>query len=171
MTLDRTSPSHPRGEALARELVTIHQHLRHDLQKVRELARRLAAGSPATEIRAGIAELSIKSPVWALRLGCRRYCEFVHLHHGLEDRMLFPGLRRAHPEVAGALDKLEADHEAIAILLADVDSAVILTAEDQTHRAETVLALDRLADHLLAHLDFEEASLTPILRQLDGWPS
>ena len=170
MTDNPTPIAHPRGEALVRELVTIHLHLRHDLQLVRELAQGLTAGVPAAEIRAGVAELAIKSPVWALRLNCRRYCEFVHLHHGLEDRMLFPGLRRSYPELTVALDKLEADHEEIAVLLADVDATVTMLVEDETRRAAAVRALDRLADHLFAHLDYEEASLTPVLRQMDAWP-
>ena len=165
-----TPAAHPRGEAMARELVTIHQHLRHDLRRVRELAQELTAGVPADKIRAGVADLAIKSPVWTLRLNCRRYCEFVHLHHGIEDRMLFPGLRRAYPELAAVLDKLEADHEEIAVLLADVDASVAVLVEDETRRAAAVRALDRLADHLIAHLDYEEASLTPVLRRMDAWP-
>jgi hypothetical protein len=155
---------------MVRELLAIHRMLRRDLQQVRALAQGLAAGAPAADIRAGIAELAIKSPVWALRLHCRHYCEFVRLHHGLEDRMLFPGLRRVYPELGPALDKLESDHEEVALLLEDVDSAVAVLVEDETRRGAAVTALDRLANHLLAHLDFEEQSLSPALGQLDDWP-
>ncbi len=43
-------------------------------------------------------------------------------------------------------------------------------ADDDTRRAEAVHALDRLGNQLVARLDFEKASLTPILRQIGDWP-
>ncbi len=148
----------------------IHAHLRRDLNRVRELTRALGDGAPTEEIREGISTLSVKSPVWALRRGCRHYCYFVRMHHGIEDRMLFPSLRRQFPGLASAIDTLEADHEEVAVILDEVDAAAEELSEDAESRTATMRSLDRLADHLFTHLDFEETVVIPALSRMDGWP-
>jgi hemerythrin superfamily protein len=55
----------------------------------------------------------------------RSYCRVVTQHHTLEDRTVFPHLRRSDPELVPVLDRLAAEHETIADLLERVDGALV----------------------------------------------
>ena len=51
--------------------------------------------------------IEVRSQVWALQsrellaqlgAGCLRHCRFVHAHHGAEDALLFPAVRKGGPD-------------------------------------------------------------------------
>jgi hemerythrin-like domain-containing protein len=94
----------------------------------------------------------------------------VHSHHHIEDIALFPGLRRANPALHNIIDKLEADHVVVAGHLDAVEAAADRILTDESARTELADALRGLAEHLLTHLDYEEANITPTLRRLRAWP-
>ena len=156
------------GEALVQELLWIHDVIRRDLAIVRELAGAVAAGEPAADVTSRLRELETRGPLWQLKYGCLQYCRHVHGHHSFEDTAWFPGLRAANPELGQTLDRLQSEHREVAELLHEVEvAAVDLETSDSTDtRARVRDALARLDEHLLAHLAFEEETITPTLLEL-----
>jgi len=155
------------------ELQAVHELIRADLARVTLLADATAGGAASAEVRARLGELKSSTILWQLRYGCLRHCRFVHSHHGLEDRALFPGLRSREPELGPVLDKLEADHRTVSALLDGVEEATAKLdreAGSAASRARLTGALAALAEALLEHLDYEERSLEPTLGRLRSWP-
>lgn len=94
-----------------------------------------------------------------LRTRCLYYCHHVEMHHTVESHFLFTALKERFPEHAAVIDRLEAEHVKVAEILRDIERAADVKPE-----------LERLSEELLAHLDYEEEQLIPLLAQLDGWP-
>jgi len=161
------------GEAMAEELLWVHSKIRHDLGVIRELAERVRDGAPTEEIRSEIASLQTNSPLWKLRVNCLYYCRIVHTHHRIEDRMLFPALRQTNPVLDPVVDRLESDHVRIGGHLDEVEAGVegLVTSDGPETRQQLVDALNRLAEHLLAHLKYEEESIVPTMRTWETWPN
>jgi hypothetical protein len=161
----------PHGEALVREILWVHGIIRDNLRVVEGLVRKINEGAPGEQIQAEVGDLARTSALWTLRVNCMRYCSLVHHHHKLEDVALFPGLRRANPDLCPVVDKLEADHAVVASLLDEVEGAAARILKEEAERGRLSDALQRLSEHLLAHLDYEEASISPTLRRLTDWPT
>lgn len=175
MTQKRATGNRPGpapGEHLVQELRWVHGVLRHDLRTISALADEVTAGASAQRVGKAIRSLQTSSPLWQLRVNCLRYCAFVHAHHGGEDVRLFPALRRANPALNPVVDRLEADHRTVSDLLDQVESLARLIGgdDDPQIRQRLVTTLRQLASTLLAHLDFEEESISPTLRQWRQWP-
>ena len=153
------------------ELLWVHAAIRRDLGIVEELAKRAAAGLGPEEISVQVGELQTNGPLWQLKVNCLHYCTFVHHHHRFEDAGIFPTLRRVEPAIGPVVDKLEADHRDVAALLEAVEekTEALNDAERPEVRSELVTALEALAEILLAHLEFEERSLEPVLAKMSGW--
>jgi hypothetical protein len=166
-------PVTEQGEALYRDLLWVHGLLRQDLATVERLAAEVAAGAEADAVVAGVRTLETTGPLWRLRASCLHYCRFVHGHHRLEDRALFPELRRVNPALGPVVDRLQEDHRRVAGLLEDVESAAGALDEADTPEARTAVAdaLEALASHLLAHLELEEESVAETLRRWEPRPS
>lgn len=160
----------PRGEALVEELRWVHGIIRSNLETVEMLVERINGGTSAGEIQAEVHDLAHTSALWTLRVNCLRYCSLVHHHHKLEDAALFPGLRRANPDLCPVIDKLEADHAVVSTILDEIEVANARIITDEAARVELATALKKLREYLLAHLDYEETNISPTLRRLDGWP-
>jgi hemerythrin HHE cation binding domain-containing protein len=156
------------GNPLFEELLHIHGLIRADLAKVELLAEDCAGGAAPAELQARIADLKSSSLLWQLKLGCLRHCRFVHGHHGLEDRAVFPSVRRVAPELGPAIDRLERDHREVANLLAAVERAA-LEVDVAGGRGRLVAALTELSALLLDHLDREERDLEPALARMHSW--
>lgn len=172
MSVAQAQPSNPRGEALVQQLLWVHRMIRADLATVRRLADDVLAGRPAAEVHSGVEALAAAGPLWSLRINCLRYCRFVHMHHHGESHLLFPTVRATHPGMSAVVDRLEADHVAVASMLNDIEAANAELIHDDTPqtRRRVVDALTALADRLLVHLDYEEEQLGPVLRAWDRWP-
>jgi len=164
--------SAPFGELLFQELKWIHGVLRRDLGTYLRLAEEAAQGAPAERLERDVVQLETRSPLWMIRTNCLYYCRFVHGHHTLEDRHLFPALRRSNPALGPVVDRLEADHRRVAEYLKEIEAAADeLVAEDTGEGRERLIgSLNSLAEHLLAHLAYEEENISPTLRQWDRWP-
>jgi Hemerythrin HHE cation binding domain len=150
------------GDRMGEDLRWVHGMLRRDLATVRELAAEIAAGGHPDDVGDRLRRLQTQSPLWQLRSNCLYYCQLVHHHHHLEDIALFPAVRAANPALSGAVDRLESDHRKVSDLLDRVE-ALAGEARDGVN-TELVDALRELSDHLLEHLDFEEATLIPEFR-------
>ena len=105
------------------ELRGVHEMIRRDLAHVTLLAEDAAGGAAPEEIRERVAALKSSSILWQLKLGCLRHCRFVEAHHGLEDRAIFPVIRRVDPELDPVVDKLESDHRAVAEHVHELEAA------------------------------------------------
>ena len=154
------------------ELLAIHALIRQDLAKVTLLAEDASAGADGGEIARRIEALRASSLLWQLKLGCLAHCRFVHGHHSLEDRAIFPTLRRVDPEISPAIDRLEAEHREISLLLAAVEREAIELGQhndDHAARVRLVAALEHLGELLLDHLEFEEKSLEGALGRMRSW--
>lgn len=167
--LEEGSPN-PHGEAMVNELAYIHGIIRENLAAIRAVTDMVVTGVAPEDLQAELKQLSATNIIWTLRTGCLRYCHLVHSHHGGEDAHFFPGLRRLNPVLRPVIDKLEADHLAIARYLDSVEAAAKLIATDDAARSELADALNALSEHLIVHLDYEEENLNPTLRRLTGWP-
>ena len=143
--------------------------IRRDLQIVRDLAVAVAGGESADTVRATVATLAASSPIWALRVYCLHYCRFVHSHHHYEDMSWFPRLRRANPDLNPVVDRLQQEHKVVASYLDRIEETAAALENDDGARSELVDALNQLAEHLLKHLDYEEASVIPTLRRMSDW--
>jgi hypothetical protein len=162
----------PRGEALVAELQWVHDMIRRDLHKVRQLADGTAEGQPASQIRAGIRTLAAAGPLWQLKVNCLSYCRFVHSHHHVESAVLFPALRRSNPALNPVVDRLEREHHAVSGLLEEVEAAAQSLAghDEAAARERLTTALRDLSASLLEHLQYEEDHIADTLRTWPGWP-
>ncbi|MGN9912850.1 hemerythrin domain-containing protein [Phytohabitans sp. LJ34] len=160
-----------REASLFGELLRVHDMLRRDLAAVKEIAAAAAAGEPAVRVRDGLDALHARGPLLQLKANCLGYCQLVHAHHGGEDGMLFPAVRRAAPHLAGTVDRLEEDHRTVSDLLDKIEAAARdLGSDGDAARVRLVEALDSLTTHLHEHLAFEEQALAPVLRTWTHWP-
>jgi alkanesulfonate monooxygenase SsuD/methylene tetrahydromethanopterin reductase-like flavin-dependent oxidoreductase (luciferase family) len=171
---ESTRPTHtdPAAAAYSRpehaqHLVDIHDHLRSELEQVRDLLEQVRRGHLTVgAARSVVNTMSMRQNNWTLGAYCESYCRVVTGHHTLEDASVFPHLRRAEPGLGPVLDRLHEEHDVIHDVLEQFDRALVrLVAEDGTgHAGEEVLdgvqrALDLLTDTLLSHLAYEEREL------------
>ena len=149
------------GRALARDLVTVHDHLRSELGQLRDMIAQVAAGSlDPGAARSGISKLTMRQNQWTVGAYCESYCRLVGLHHTIEDTSLFPGLGRLDSRLSPVTARLHEEHEVIAGLLARVDSALVSLVTDPVPGMPLVrAAVDLLTDALLSHLSYEEHQL------------
>jgi len=156
------------GQALARELVAVHDHLRSELSQLREMIGQVAAGQldPGTA-RSEIAKLTMRQNQWTIGAYCESYCRLVGQHHTIEDQALFPGLRSLDRRLTPVVDRLQAEHVVIAGVLERVDTALVaLVTSPVTGMPELRAAADLLTDTLLSHLAYEEGELLEPLGRL-----
>lgn len=170
MLLRSTEGEQQPGEPFVQELLWVHGMIRRDLVAVRHLAAASLKGASPEDLSAEIESLQTKGPLWKLRMNCVHYCRFVHGHHSLEDQALFPALLESNPGLSLVIDKLEADHREIAVLLDEIEESIgeLQWDESPSPRQRLVGALDSLSENLLAHLDYEEEALSPTLRSWTG---
>lgn len=95
------------------------------------------------------------------------YRQALHGHHVVEDTNIFPDIRTKHPALASALDKLTQQHHQIDPILEKGDAAFA----DLAHPASAEAVLNELKKLLYEHLIFEEAEITPSLRDIREFPA
>ena len=156
-----------REQAAGRHLIDVHDALRAELAQLRDLVGQVAAGtSNAAAVRSFITRMTIRQNNWTLGTFCETYCRTVTNHHTLEDRSVFPHLRRSDEGLGPVIDRLEQEHEQIADLLERVDSALVaLVAAEEDGIGGVGRAMDLLTDALLSHFSYEERELVePLAR-------
>jgi hypothetical protein len=129
----------------------VHGALRRDLLRVR--AAVAAEPHPRGRQRRALGEHA----VWMMA--------FLHAHHTMEDRLLWPLIRQRDPAAAPLLDSLEAEHGMIvpaAEALTRAGQRYATTGADEA-RVGLIRALDALTAALLPHLDREVAEAMPVV--------
>jgi len=141
----RAIPGPPRTDAtsMGGALKLIHDGFRRELALIR-------------------AEIARSGPVLGaqLRVNCLTVCGGLHIHHSREDEGMFFGVGRARPELGPVLDRLRAEHQAIAALITRLEEVV---RDPGLGRENLRAEVDRLTGELEAHLDYEEEHLIPAL--------
>ncbi|MFE5854619.1 nitroreductase/quinone reductase family protein [Streptomyces sp. NPDC056500] len=127
------------GEAIK----LIHEGFRHELALIRDEVRRSGPRVGAQ-----------------LRINCLAMCQGLHNHHTGEDTMMFPALARHHPEAAPVLERLEQEHEKIAVLIEDLQRVISIEDSDPV---VLLTEVERLTWALEDHLTYEEEQLIPLL--------
>ena len=98
-----------------------------------------------------------------LLLYCHGFCTALDGHHRGEDRILFPAIAAAHPELRPVLRSLQQDHSMIAHLLGVLRAAVDRAAppEELDHHLDGVAAI------MENHFRYEERQLLSVLETLE----
>jgi hemerythrin-like domain-containing protein len=155
------------GRAGSQQLIDIHDHLRSELARVRSMVRQVMDGSlDVAAARSEINTMTMRQNNWTLGAFCESYCRFVTLHHTLEDRTLYPQLRRGDARLAPVLDRLTEEHHVIHDVLERVDAALVAMVGEPQRIAELSAAVDLLTDTLLSHLSYEERELVEPMARL-----
>lgn len=134
--------------AWAGEMRRVHTRLREALRVTRDA---VSSGVPGA------------SAARELLLYCHGFCAALDDHHRSEDRVLFPAIETAHPELAPVLRALAQDHSMIAHLLGGLQRAV------NSHAAPDELDrhLEGIAAIMESHFRYEERQLLVVLDALD----
>ncbi|MFI1158623.1 nitroreductase/quinone reductase family protein [Streptomyces sioyaensis] len=124
-------------------LKAVHDGFRRELDLIR---KEIAASGPGLGAQ--------------LRVNCLTFCQGLHNHHTGEDAGMFPMLGRHHPELAPALERMQQEHEKLALLLDELQR--VISAKDAA--PQRVLAeVERLTGEVENHLTYEEEQLIPVL--------
>jgi hypothetical protein len=159
------------GRAGGQHLIDVHDHLRAELARVRSLVEQVAEGAvDVAAARSEINTMTMRQNNWTLGAYCESFCRVVTMHHTLEDRTLYPQLRRGDARLGPVLDRLTEEHRVIHDVLERVDAALVATVSDPNGITELASAVDLLTDTLLSHLSYEERELVePMARMPLGY--
>jgi Hemerythrin HHE cation binding domain len=173
VTAFEDGPETARGRWAYQALLAIHRLIRRDLAAVERLAAAVLDGLPTMELHEALATMKSDGTVWQLQLSCLRHCEFVHLHHRMEDVDFFAELEETNPAIRPVVERLKAEHRAVSDLLDAVEAAAQALSADHSHDARRAVAdaLEALRRHLLAHLEYEELNLASTARRLADVPT
>jgi hypothetical protein len=138
---------------MATMLLMSHHAFRRDVMRFMKAIEQIKAGDAS--------RIDMVRSEWA-----DSYRQALHGHHMAEDDRIFPDLKNKHPELGAVIDTLTDQHHHIDPLLEKGDAAFADLAHPE--KAETVLhELKALLDE---HLGFEEAEITPALRESKTFP-
>jgi alkanesulfonate monooxygenase SsuD/methylene tetrahydromethanopterin reductase-like flavin-dependent oxidoreductase (luciferase family)/hemerythrin-like domain-containing protein len=168
-----TGPVHEGGtysgeqRAAGQHLVDVHDHLRSELAQIRDLVDQVAAGTlDVAAARSHVNAMALRQNNWTLGTYCESYCRVVTTHHTLEDRGMFPHLRRAEPGLEPVIDRLEAEHHVIHDVIERVDRALVALVAGPDGMTGLRAEVDLLTDTLLSHFAYEERELVEPMARL-----
>jgi hypothetical protein len=171
---ETTRPSYTGGNdapypqpGVPQHLVDIHDHLRTELETVRDLVDQVRRGQLSVgAARSVVNTMTMRQNNWTLGAYCESYCRIVTDHHTLEDHSVFTHLRRREPDLGAVLDRLQEEHVVIHDVLEQVDDALVGLVSAPSYGADATAALDELqraldllTDTLISHLAYEEREL------------
>jgi hemerythrin-like domain-containing protein len=157
-------------EASGQHLIDVHDALRAELAEVDRLIEQVAVGTmDAGTARSHINTMTMRQNKWVVGAYCESYCRVVTAHHSLEDRGVFPRLRRRDSRLGRVIDRLQEEHSVIAEVLDGVDQALVTFVSVPDGLPELRAAVDLLSDSLLSHLAYEERELVEPLSRMGNW--
>jgi len=148
-------------------LIDVHDHLRDELLRLRGMVDEVLTGEldPGTA-RSHLNAMTMRQNNWTLGAYCASYCRIVTMHHTIEDRQMFPGLRRSDARLGPVIDRLQAEHLVIHEVLERVDRALVSLVAHPDGPPLLRAAMDLLSDTLRSHLAYEECQLVGPLARL-----
>jgi hemerythrin-like domain-containing protein len=166
---DATRPEPPKLEGLTpaqkeagRHLKEVHDHLRQNMAVLAGLIEEAAAGTVTPEeIDQRTSELEIVANYRRFGTLCGRHCQFVQMHHAIEDEAIFPVLASKGAVYRRIAERLQAEHVVVHELLVRLVNALnTLTREPgpETFAAAREV-YDALGRVLLSHLGYEEDAI------------
>lgn len=139
--------------SMATLLMMSHHAFRRDIARLMRAVAQIKAGD--------VSRADAVREEWE-----KSYRMALHGHHTIEDSSIFPDIKSKRPDLAPAIDTLMKQHHQIDPLLEKGDAAFADLAHPEN--AEEVLTeLKALIDE---HLAFEEAQVTPFLRDNKDFP-
>lgn len=161
----------PRGRAVGKHLIDVHDMLRKELTELREVVAQVRDGAlSAGDARSALNEMAMRQNDWTLGAFCSRYCNVVAQHHALEDDAVFPHLASADETLAPVIDRLADEHLVIHHAIEDVDRALVEHINHPEDFTRLQTAIDLLTDTLLSHLSYEEHELVEPLARVGFYP-
>jgi len=154
------------GRAVGSHLIAVHDHLRQELDEIRRLVESVEYGVvSASEAIGTLDAFSIRQNNWTVGAYCAAYYRMVALHHGLEDRYVFPHLRTCEEQLEPVIDRLSEEHHVIHDVLEGLNRALVELVANPDDFTDLRRATDILTDTLLSHLSYEEHQLVePLAR-------
>lgn len=161
----------PTGRAVGRHLVDVHDHLRAELEQLRDILQQVKrATMDAGQARSAVNEMTMRQNDWTLGAYCVTYSRTVTQHHSGEDSQIFPHLREADAGLVPVIDRLEQEHHVIHDVLEGVDRALVEFVRTPDDFSGLEAALDLLTETLLSHLTYEEAQICEPLSRYGFYP-
>jgi hemerythrin-like domain-containing protein len=141
----------PDAPADTRMMRIVHQALRRDVGRAQAALTSTPPPSPQQQHAIG------RHVTWMM--------SFLRAHHRSEDEGLYPVVRERDPAAAELLDAMNAEHEAVASTIADVEAGASSFGSGDTGGSDRPLAaaLERLGEVLLPHLQREEDEVMPVV--------
>ncbi|HVB41803.1 MAG TPA: hemerythrin domain-containing protein [Streptosporangiaceae bacterium] len=160
-----------RAHAIGAHLVEVHDHLRLELAQIRGLLDKVRQGAVTPgQARGVLSQMTMRQNNWTLGAYCASYCTILTQHHQIEDRSIFPHLRRADAGLGPVVDRLQEEHVIIHEVIQDVDHALVRLISDPDGFADLQQAVDILTDALLSHLSYEEQQIMEPLARYGFYP-
>ena len=170
---DSTRPEPPVLEGLTREemlpgrhLAMIHDHLRENMQVLRDLITAARDGTiSASELEATANGLPLVENYRRFGTLCGQHCQIIHGHHSIEDAYLFPELSAKAEAFRRVVDRLVSEHEVVhALLMRLIDELNTLLQAPSEAAFEAAAATYETFDTLLiSHFSYEERAIGPAL--------
>jgi deazaflavin-dependent oxidoreductase (nitroreductase family) len=168
VSLERSEPAPGEGPgevtSLADKILEIHTWLRHQLRYVSAEADAHFAARAAHQ---GPGEPPAPGLGLQIRQHCLAFCQTLEFHHTSEDGHVFPVVAQHHPHLREAMDRIQEEHRTVARIQGELVSllADVSAADPEQFRTE----LARMSEELLAHLEYEEGIVLPLLAGIP-WP-
>lgn len=144
----------------------IHDYLRDNLSTLGKLIERASAGEIDPQaVRDQVEGMALVANYRRFGNVCGQYCQLIHKHHTIEDRALFPALAHRSPALKAVVDRLEAEHGHVHLLIEMLVKAIIDLNEnaDREHFDNAVEIFRALEKLLLSHFRYEEDSIIDAL--------
>lgn len=136
-----------------RDMVLVHRVFRREFRLLPVMMRQVADGDTAAAGR--------------VFQHAREMLDALHHHHHSEDELLWPRLLQRTPAGTGLVERMQAQHSAIAEVLQRIDATLPLWMRAARVRDANTLAADlvELGARLDQHLDEEEQHILPLVGQ------
>ncbi|CAM3783235.1 hemerythrin domain-containing protein [Nocardioides zeicaulis] len=150
----------PRQRMAGDHLRMIHDHFRGQLAALTRAVGSLLDGSgDAGAVRAEVHALAPALSAQQVAGLCGQVCRFLTMHHGIEDRNLFPAVAVLE-EYAPVVARLAEEHLVVHAHLERVDDLAVAVAADPTRADELLQAVSDLRADLESHFAYEEVEMT-----------
>jgi predicted glycoside hydrolase/deacetylase ChbG (UPF0249 family) len=152
----------PAQKAPGLHLKEIHNHLRENMEVLGRLIERARErGVSPAEIKAETADLTMVANFRRFGNLCGQHCQFVEMHHSIEDYAVFPELARQGEAFQKIADRLRAEHVVVHALLEKLVGAleVLASAPTQANFEAATEVYEALTRVLLSHLGYEEDAM------------